>query len=128
MPEVLWADMEQSCPKAHLIVAVVPAEETAVTASALKLRVELLARLARHLQLRGVYAIADFPEDNISRDVRFMVQHAEEAAALAEVLKAEDSADHPEYASYRTFRCDDQAAAAIEARLREETMVSRKEP
>jgi hypothetical protein len=120
MPELTWEDMQKNCPKAHLIVAMVPPEGTAVTPGALKLRVELLVRLARHLQLRGAYAIADFPEDNICRDVRCMVQHAEEAAAFAEAVKAEEGGDHPEYASHRTFRCDDQAAAAIEARLREE--------
>jgi hypothetical protein len=75
MPELTWAEMQKSSPNAHLIVATVPPEGTAVTPGALKLRVELLARLARHLQLRGAYAIAGFPEDDISRDVRCAVQH-----------------------------------------------------
>ena len=99
-----------------------------MTPGELKLRTELLFRLARHLQLRGAYAIADFPEDDISRDVRCMVQHAGDAAVLAEVLKAEEGGDYPEYASHRTFSCDDQAAAAIEARLREENIVMRNGP
>jgi hypothetical protein len=64
MPELTWAEMQKSSPNAHLIVATVPPEGTAVTPGALKLRVELLARLARHLQLRGAYAIAGFPEDD----------------------------------------------------------------
>jgi hypothetical protein len=119
MPELTWEDMQKNCPKAHLIVAMVPAQEGAVTPGELKLRAELLVRLARHLQLQGAYAIADFPEDDISKDVRCMVQHPGEAAALAKILNAEESGDHPEYASHRTFRCDDQAAAAIETRLRE---------
>ena len=126
MPELTWADMHKSCPKAHLIVAVVPAEEA--DAGCVKTSSSLLVRLARHLQLRGAYAIEDFPEDDISRDVRCVVQHAEEAAAIAEAVKAEEGGHHPKYASHRTFRCDDQAAAAIEARLREENIVTHKAP
>ena len=103
MPELTWEDMQKNCPNAHLIVAVVPPQEGPVTPSALKLRTELLVRLARYLQLRGAYAIADFPEDDIRSDVRCIVEHAEEAAALAEILKAEESDDHPEYASHRPF-------------------------
>lgn len=124
MAEVSWTEMKENRPRSHLIVAVVPAADLGGMASGLKLRVELLARLARHLQLSGCYAIADFPE-GIGREVHCLVEDPEDAVSLAKALEADEPADHPEYASHRRFRCDNLAAAAIEARLRDETTVAR---
>jgi hypothetical protein len=123
MPEVPWTDLEESSSRAHLIVGVVPADAQAATPFELDLRVALLSRLARHLKLRGIYAIAS--REGIAREVHLVLQEAEDAATLAEALKAGESGEHPVYASRRTFRCDNPAAAAIEARLREETAVAR---
>ena len=125
MPEVSWTEMEQNRAHAHLIACVVPAADLGGTASGLKLRVDLLARLARHLQLSGSYAIADFAE-GIGREVHCIVADAQDAASLADALQADAPADHPEYASHRSFRCDNVAAAAIEARLREATTAARR--
>jgi hypothetical protein len=123
MPEVSWTNMKQSFPKAHLIVGIVPAADVVGTGG-LKLRVELLARLARHLQLSGSYAIADVPE-GIGQQVHCILEQPEDAVALANALEASEGTDHPDYASHRTFRCDNAAAAAIEGRLREETAIPR---
>ena len=119
MPEVSWRLLMREHPAPHLVAGIMPAAaDEPADAACHKLRLALLARLARSLRLHGLYALAAIPERS-GNAIQCALARRDDAERLGAAVGAAATGDLPGFASQRSFRFDAAAAEAIARSLRQ---------
>jgi hypothetical protein len=116
MTEISWKALMRDVAARHLVVGAVPSDDAAGSPSSLKLRVALLARLARALRLGGFYSLTDLPERS-GNEVRCALEREADAVRLGEAVSATTEEPIAGWASVRRFTFDAASETAINATL-----------
>ena len=130
MPEISWASFTKRIAKGHLVAGTVPLPgEEPDRAPGTKVRLTILARVARSLRFPGLYALVDIRSEYLNGEgdrIDCVFERREDADKLGAVVGARAIVgDLQEWASERVFRFDAALAASLEQMLKRRTIGSR---
>lgn len=120
MTRISWDEMIARRSESHLVVARIPGalkiSDTVVDYSGAKAQLELLARLAKALELRENYALA-INRDRDGSQILVGLADSSDADKLAGAVQAHGIGGYPGWASQRCFVFDEDTAVAMAAAL-----------
>ena len=120
MPRISWDDMLRRRSSSHLVAAAIPSalwvSDTVLDYSGAKAQLELLARLAKALELRDTYALS-IHRDRKGSQILVGLADAADADKLAGSVGAQDIDGHSGWISQRGFVFDEDAAVTMAAAL-----------